>query len=44
LIYFKDAESRFTAVNRSYLFRAGFETVSQIVGKTDREPAQAVKL
>jgi two-component system, sensor histidine kinase and response regulator len=37
LIYFKDAESRFTAVNRSYLLRAGFETVSQIVGKTDRD-------
>jgi two-component system, sensor histidine kinase and response regulator len=37
LIYFKDAESRFTAVNRLYLLRAGFESVSQIIGKTDRD-------
>ena len=37
LIYFKDRESRFTAVNRLYLCRAGLKDQSQIVGKTDKD-------
>ena len=37
LIYFKDRESRFTAVNRSYLCRAGFKDQSEIIGKTDQD-------
>jgi two-component system, sensor histidine kinase and response regulator len=37
LIYFKDRESRFTAVNRVFLRRVGFKTHSEIIGKTDRD-------
>ena len=37
LIYFKDRESRFTAVNRSFLCRAGFKDQSEIIGKTDKD-------
>ena len=37
LIYFKDRESRFTAVNRLYLCRAGLKDQSEIVGKTDKD-------
>ena len=37
LIYFKDRESRFTAVNRLFLSRAGFKDQSDIVGKTDKD-------
>jgi PAS domain S-box-containing protein len=35
LVYFKDRESRFTAVNRLFLRRAGFKDPSEIIGKTD---------
>jgi two-component system sensor histidine kinase/response regulator len=35
LIYFKDRESRFTAVNHLFLCRAGFKNQSEIIGKTD---------
>ena len=38
LIYFKDRESRFTAVNRLFLSRAGFKDQSEIIGKTDQGP------
>ena len=37
LIYFKDRESRFTAVNRLFLSRAGFKDQSEIIGKTDKD-------
>ena len=37
LIYFKDRESRFTAVNRVFLCRAGFKDQSEIIGKTDKD-------
>ena len=37
LIYFKDRESRFTAVNRLFLNRAGFKDQSEIIGKTDKD-------
>ena len=37
LIYFKDRESRFTAVNRLFLSRAGFKDDSEIIGKTDKD-------
>jgi two-component system sensor histidine kinase/response regulator len=37
LIYFKDRESRFTAVNRLFLRRAGLQNQSEIIGKTDRD-------
>jgi two-component system, sensor histidine kinase len=37
LIYFKDRESRFTAVNRLFLCRAGLKDQSEIVGKTDKD-------
>jgi two-component system sensor histidine kinase/response regulator len=37
LIYFKDRESRFTAVNRLFLHRAGFKDQSEIIGKTDKD-------
>jgi PAS domain S-box-containing protein len=37
LIYFKDRESRFTAVNRLFLCRAGFKDQSEIIGKTDKD-------
>jgi PAS domain S-box-containing protein len=37
LIYFKDCESRFIAVNRLFLCRAGFKDQSEIVGKTDKD-------
>ena len=37
LIYFKDLESRFTAVNRLFLCRAGFKDQSEIIGKTDKD-------
>ena len=37
LIYFKDCESRFIAVNRLFLSRAGFKDQSEIIGKTDRD-------
>jgi PAS domain S-box-containing protein len=37
LIYFKDRESRFTAVNRLFLYRAGFKDQSEIIGKTDKD-------
>ncbi len=37
LIYFKDRESRFTAVNRLFLSRAGFKHQSEIIGKTDKD-------
>jgi PAS domain S-box-containing protein len=35
LVYFKDRESRFTAVNRLFLCRAGFKDQSEIIGKSD---------
>jgi two-component system, sensor histidine kinase and response regulator len=35
LVYFKDRESRFTAVNRLFLSRAGFKEQSEIIGKSD---------
>ncbi len=37
LIYFKDRESRFTAVNRLFLCRAGLSHQSEIIGKTDKD-------
>ena len=37
LIYFKDRESRFTAVNRMFLCRAGLQNHSEIIGKTDKD-------
>ena len=37
LIYFKDRESRFTAVNRVFLRRVGFKNHSEIIGKTDKD-------
>src|SRR5580692_5407274 len=37
LIYFKDRESRFSAVNRVFLSRAGLKNHSEIVGKTDKD-------
>jgi two-component system, sensor histidine kinase and response regulator len=37
LIYFKDRESRFSAVNRVFLHRAGLQNHSEIVGKTDKD-------
>jgi two-component system sensor histidine kinase/response regulator len=37
LIYFKDRDSRFTAVNRLFLRRAGLSDQSEIIGKTDRD-------
>ena len=37
LIYFKDRESRFTAVNRLFISRAGFKDQSEIIGKTDKD-------
>ena len=37
LIYFKDRESRFTAVNRLFLCRAGLKEQSEIIGKTDKD-------
>jgi two-component system sensor histidine kinase/response regulator len=37
LIYFKDRESRFTAVNRVFLRRAGLTDHSEIIGKTDKD-------
>ena len=37
LIYFKDRNSRFTAVNRLFLRRAGLSEQSEIIGKTDRD-------
>ena len=37
LIYFKDRESRFTAVNRVFLCRAGLKNHSEIIGKTDKD-------
>ena len=37
LIYFKDRESRFTAVNRMFLHRAGLQNHSEIIGKTDKD-------
>jgi CheY-like chemotaxis protein len=37
LIYFKDRESRFTAVNRLFLCRAGLKGQSEIIGKTDQD-------
>jgi PAS domain S-box-containing protein len=37
LIYFKDCESRFIAVNRLFLSRAGFKDQSEIIGKTDKD-------
>ena len=36
-IYFKDRESRFTAVNRVFLCRAGLKNHSEIIGKTDKD-------
>jgi two-component system sensor histidine kinase/response regulator len=36
-LYFKDRESRFTLVNRSFLCRAGFKEQSEIIGKTDKD-------
>jgi two-component system, sensor histidine kinase and response regulator len=35
LVYFKDRESRFTAVNHLFLCRAGFKDQSEILGKSD---------
>jgi two-component system, sensor histidine kinase and response regulator len=35
LVYFKDRESRFTAVNHLFLCRAGFKDQSEIIGKSD---------
>ena len=37
LIYFKDRESRFSAVNRVFLCRAGLKNHSEIIGKTDKD-------
>jgi PAS domain S-box-containing protein len=37
LVYFKDRESRFTAVNRLFLCRAGFKDQSEIIGKSDHD-------
>jgi two-component system, sensor histidine kinase and response regulator len=37
LLYFKDRESRFTAVNHLFLRRAGFRNQSEILGKTDAD-------
>jgi PAS domain-containing protein len=37
LIYFKDRESRFTRVNRSFLSRAGFQDQLEILGKMDKD-------
>ena len=37
LIYFKDRESRFTAVNQMFLSRAGMKNHSEIIGKTDKD-------
>ena len=37
LIYFKDRESRFTAVNPLFLRRAGLQDQSELVGKTDKD-------
>jgi two-component system, sensor histidine kinase and response regulator len=37
LIYFKDRQSRFTAVNQMFLSRAGMKNHSEIVGKTDKD-------
>lgn len=37
LIYFKDRESRFIAVNRAMFSRAGFRDESEMLGKTDKD-------
>jgi two-component system sensor histidine kinase/response regulator len=37
LIYFKDRQSRFTAVNQMFLSRAGIKNHSEIIGKTDKD-------
>lgn len=37
LIYFKDRESRFIAVNRAMYLRAGFSNQSEMLGKTDKD-------
>jgi two-component system sensor histidine kinase/response regulator len=37
LIYFKDRESRFIAVNRAMYLRAGFRSQSEMLGKTDKD-------
>ena len=37
LIYFKDRQSRFTAVNRVFLARAGLKNHAEIIGKTDKD-------
>jgi PAS domain S-box-containing protein len=37
LIYFKDRESRFIAVNRAMYSRAGFRNQSEMLGKTDKD-------
>lgn len=37
LIYFKDRESRFIAVNRAMYLRAGFRNQSEMLGKTDKD-------
>jgi PAS domain S-box-containing protein len=37
LIYFKDRQSRFTAVNRVFLARADLKNHAEIIGKTDQD-------
>jgi two-component system sensor histidine kinase/response regulator len=37
IIYFKDRESRFINVNRSFLSRVGCKDLSEIIGKTDMD-------